>query len=71
MTEDQRTIIVTADLHDIGGALTVDLGSLAPHIAAAVLRAAVEDLERYDPNVTVIHEGEPLWGYSDAEVDDD
>lgn len=64
MTEDERTIIITADLHDIGGGVTVDLGSLAPHIASAILRAAADDLERYEPIVTVVHEGEPLWAYS-------
>jgi len=64
VTDDERTIIVTADLHDVGGALTVDLGSLAPHLAASILRAAADDLERFEPIVTVVHEGEPLWAYS-------
>jgi hypothetical protein len=63
VTEDQRTLIVTVDLRDVGSHLTVDIGSLAPHIAASVLRAAAEDLECYQPQVTVIHEGEPIWGH--------
>lgn len=62
-------MIITVDLHDVGGAVTVDLGSLAPHVAAAVLRVAADDLERYEPLVTVVHEGEPLWGFSDVEED--
>lgn len=71
MTEDQRTIIVTASIHDVGGCLTVDLGSMAPYLAASILRAAAEDLERYEPFVTVVHEGEPLWASDTADVDDD
>ena len=64
---DQRTIIITADLRDATGAITVDLGSMAPHVAASVLRAALDDLERYDAIVTVVHEGEPFWAYSPEE----
>jgi hypothetical protein len=67
VTEHHRTIIITADLHDVTGSITVDLGSLAPHIAWTILRAAADDLEAYEPAVTVIHEGEPLWGYAAQE----
>ena len=71
MNDDQRTIIITADLRDATGAITVDLGSLAPHVAASVMRAALDDLERYDAIVTVIHEGEPFWAYAPEESADD
>lgn len=69
MTENQRTIIITADMHDVAGSITLDLGSLSPYIAASIMRAAVDDLERYEAVVTVVHEDEPLWGI--AEVDED
>ena len=71
MNDDQRTIIITADLRDATGAITIDLGSLAPHVAASVMRAALDDLERYDAIVTVIHEGEPFWAYAPEESADD
>jgi hypothetical protein len=67
VTENHRTLIVTADLADVAGSMTIDIGSLAPHVACAILRAAADDLEGYLPNVTVIHEGEPLWGYAAQE----
>ena len=71
MNADQRTIIITADLRDATGAITVDLGSMAPHVAASVLRAALDDLERYDSIVTIVHEGEPFWAYAPEESADD
>ena len=71
MNDDQRTIIITADLRDATGAITVDLGSLAPHVAASVMRVALDDLERYEAIVTVIHEGEPFWAYAPEESADD
>jgi len=71
VNDDQRTIIITADLRDATGAITVDLGSLAPHVAASVMRVALDDLERYEAIVTVIHEGEPFWAYAPEESADD
>jgi hypothetical protein len=71
VTDDQRTIIITADLADVAGSMTLDIGALAPHIACAILRACADDLERYEPSVTVIHEDEPLWGYTTEDAFDE
>lgn len=53
---DQHVIIVRANLTDLKGEISVDLGSLSPSIASLVLYYASMALEQQPgPMVTMIH----------------
>lgn len=58
--QNERHIIVSVDLDANPGIINVDIGSLAPHVAYAVLCQALEALEDHGAIVTVVRDGERL-----------
>jgi hypothetical protein len=61
MTDNERHIIISVDLDANPGTIRVDLGTLAPHIAYALLQQALDALEcTAGADVTIIHQGSPV-----------
>ena len=58
--QNERHIIVSVDLDANPGGITVDIGTLSPHIAYAALCQALEALEDHGAIVTVVRNGERL-----------
>jgi hypothetical protein len=59
MTDNERHIVISADLEALPGTIRVDLGSLAPHVAYSILQHALESLEyTAGPNMVITHQGQ-------------
>lgn len=64
----ERHIVISADLEANPGTIRVDLGTMAPHVAFAVLQQALDALESAPgAEVEVLHQGEvvPLYEVPD------
>lgn len=56
-TDSERHIIISVDLEANPGRMSIDVGTLTPHIAYAVLHQALEVLESMGAYCTVVHNG--------------